>query len=87
MRILYLNLYLYIFFADHSDQGEGGRAVGCATTATKANLWWETDVRLAPNPTVLLTQHSSRPDDKCAKDFNIAAGSVLHLVLALRGGF
>ncbi|KIJ69834.1 hypothetical protein HYDPIDRAFT_104466 [Hydnomerulius pinastri MD-312] len=27
------------------------------------------------------------PDDKTAKDFNITAGSVLHLVLALRGGF
>jgi len=27
-----------------------------------------------------------RPDDKTAKDFNISAGSVLHLVLALRGG-
>lgn len=27
-----------------------------------------------------------RPDDKTAKDFSIAAGSVLHLVLALRGG-
>jgi len=26
------------------------------------------------------------PDEKCAKDFNILAGSVLHLVLALRGG-
>ncbi|KIM58749.1 hypothetical protein SCLCIDRAFT_1218288 [Scleroderma citrinum Foug A] len=26
------------------------------------------------------------PDDKTAKDFNISAGSVLHLVLALRGG-
>jgi len=27
-----------------------------------------------------------RPDDKTAKEFNIVAGSVLHLVLALRGG-
>ena len=27
-----------------------------------------------------------RPDDKTARDFNIVAGSVLHLVLALRGG-
>jgi len=26
-------------------------------------------------------------DDKTAKDYNIDAGSVLHLVLALRGGF
>ncbi|ETW84203.1 hypothetical protein HETIRDRAFT_439061 [Heterobasidion irregulare TC 32-1] len=26
------------------------------------------------------------PDDKTAKDFNITAGAVLHLVLALRGG-
>ncbi|KAF5322311.1 hypothetical protein D9619_000143 [Psilocybe cf. subviscida] len=25
-------------------------------------------------------------DDKSARDFNIAAGAVLHLVLALRGG-
>jgi ubiquitin-like protein Nedd8 len=25
-------------------------------------------------------------DDKCAKDYNIEGGSVLHLVLALRGG-
>ncbi|KIL56932.1 hypothetical protein M378DRAFT_434791, partial [Amanita muscaria Koide BX008] len=25
-------------------------------------------------------------DDKTAKDFNISAGAVLHLVLALRGG-
>ncbi|RDB20184.1 NEDD8 [Hypsizygus marmoreus] len=25
-------------------------------------------------------------DDKSAKDFNVSAGSVLHLVLALRGG-
>jgi hypothetical protein len=27
-----------------------------------------------------------RQDDKTAKDFNIGAGAVLHLVLALRGG-
>ena len=27
-----------------------------------------------------------RADDKVVKDFNIAAGAVLHLVLALRGG-
>ncbi|TFY79225.1 hypothetical protein EWM64_g4788 [Hericium alpestre] len=26
------------------------------------------------------------PDDKCAKDCNVTAGAVLHLVLALRGG-
>ncbi|QRV72801.1 ubiquitin family protein [Ceratobasidium sp. AG-Ba] len=26
------------------------------------------------------------PDEKTAKEFNITAGSVLHLVLALRGG-
>ncbi|KAL6307037.1 ubiquitin, partial [Sparassis latifolia] len=26
------------------------------------------------------------PDDKTARDFNITAGTVLHLVLALRGG-
>ncbi|KAH9972968.1 ubiquitin [Lactifluus volemus] len=26
------------------------------------------------------------PDEKCARDFNITAGAVLHLVLALRGG-
>lgn len=26
-------------------------------------------------------------DDKTAKDYNIEGGSVLHLVLALRGGF
>ncbi|KZS91340.1 ubiquitin [Sistotremastrum niveocremeum HHB9708] len=26
------------------------------------------------------------PDDKTAKESNVAAGSVLHLVLALRGG-
>lgn len=27
-----------------------------------------------------------RQDDKTARDFNITAGAVLHLVLALRGG-
>ena len=27
-----------------------------------------------------------RADDKLVKEFNIAAGAVLHLVLALRGG-
>jgi ubiquitin-like protein Nedd8 len=27
-----------------------------------------------------------RPDDKTARDNNIVAGAVLHLVLALRGG-
>lgn len=27
-----------------------------------------------------------RQDDKSAKEFNITAGAVLHLVLALRGG-
>jgi hypothetical protein len=27
-----------------------------------------------------------RADDKTADDYNITAGSVLHLVLALRGG-
>lgn len=27
-----------------------------------------------------------RPDDKTAREQNIAAGAVLHLVLALRGG-
>ncbi len=26
-------------------------------------------------------------DDKTAKDYNIEGGSVLHLVLALRGGY
>lgn len=28
-----------------------------------------------------------RPDDKTARDFGITAGAVLHLVLALRGGY
>jgi ubiquitin-like protein Nedd8 len=28
----------------------------------------------------------SRPDDKTAREQNMAAGDVLHLVLALRGG-
>jgi len=27
-----------------------------------------------------------RPDEKTAREFNITAGAVLHLVLALRGG-
>jgi len=33
--------------------------------------------------------HAGRqiPDDKSAKECNITAGSVLHLVLALRGGY
>ena len=33
-----------------------------------------------------ISSPSDRPDDKTAKDFNITPGSVLHLVLALRGG-
>ncbi|KAF7361207.1 Ubiquitin-like domain-containing protein [Mycena sanguinolenta] len=39
------------------------------------SLFWNADA-----------DRAHRQDDKCAKDFNIAAGSVLHLVLALRGG-
>ena len=35
---------------------------------------------------VELTVYGSRPDDKTARDLNISAGAVLHLVLALRGG-
>lgn len=33
-----------------------------------------------------LTLFVIRADDKSAKEYNIEAGSVLHLVLALRGG-
>jgi len=35
---------------------------------------------------VELTVDRYRPDDKTARDLNIIAGAVLHLVLALRGG-
>jgi ubiquitin-like protein Nedd8 len=35
---------------------------------------------------ILITLVVLRADEKTAKDFNITAGSVLHLVLALRGG-
>jgi hypothetical protein len=39
-------------------------------------------------PLSLLTRAGTpnRPDDKTAREFNITAGAVLHLVLALRGG-
>ena len=33
-----------------------------------------------------LTVYSYRPDEKTAREQNITAGAVLHLVLALRGG-
>ena len=33
-----------------------------------------------------LTDDRCRQDDKSAREFNITAGAVLHLVLALRGG-
>ena len=36
-------------------------------------------------PLILLIMRC-RADDKVVKEFNIAAGAVLHLVLALRGG-
>jgi hypothetical protein len=35
---------------------------------------------------VALTVDCYRPDDKTARELNISAGAVLHLVLALRGG-
>ena len=35
---------------------------------------------------VELTVNCYRPDDKTAREQNIVAGAVLHLVLALRGG-
>ena len=37
------------------------------------------------DPFILLIMRC-RADDKVVKEFNIAAGAVLHLVLALRGG-
>ncbi|EGO02297.1 hypothetical protein SERLA73DRAFT_133237 [Serpula lacrymans var. lacrymans S7.3] len=39
-----------------------------------------------PQQQRLIFSGRQMPDDKTAKDFNITAGSVLHLVLALRGG-
>ena len=37
-------------------------------------------------PTRLIFAGKAMNDDKMAKDYNIEGGSVLHLVLALRGG-
>ena len=34
----------------------------------------------------LARANTHRPDEKTAREFNITAGAVLHLVLALRGG-
>jgi hypothetical protein len=34
----------------------------------------------------LSSWRAHRPDEKTARDLNITAGAVLHLVLALRGG-
>lgn len=34
----------------------------------------------------MLSSHINRQDDKTAEELNIESGTVLHLVLALRGG-
>lgn len=72
-------------------QGEGGRAVGCTTTAAAIDLRRQTDVCILSAPTTGLVHMTDvfllrRADDKVVKEFNISAGAVLHLVLALRGG-
>ena len=72
-------------------QGEGRRAVWCPPTATAIDLRRKANVRPFPSLPLLVSWAQRalahiRADDKVVKDFNIAAGAVLHLVLALRGG-
>jgi hypothetical protein len=45
-----------------------------------------TDFRFLSMTSPFYSLRAHRPDDKTARDFNITAGAVLHLVLALRGG-
>ena len=42
--------------------------------------------RLTPPPFSLIFAGKQMNDDKTAREYNIEGGSVLHLVLALRGG-
>ncbi|XP_043382844.1 NEDD8 isoform X2 [Chelonia mydas] len=49
-----------------------------------AAVWW---LRPAHAPSVRMSLHlTCRNDEKTAADYKIQGGSVLHLVLALRGG-
>ena len=83
--------------SDPTHQGESRGAVGCPTTAAASDFQRAANVRPTPllqslplsdlRPTFPMACCSAcRADDKTAAELNITAGSVLHLVLALRGG-
>ena len=73
---------------DYEDKGEGGGTVGCTAATATANFQWASDVRADVCFGCICSDFCfiNRQDDKTAKELNIVAGSVLHLVLALRGG-
>lgn len=71
---------------DYTHQGESGRAVRRSAPSAAVDLRWKANVRDAAQLLIIYLSHERRQDDKTAKDFNITAGAVLHLVLALRGG-
>lgn len=82
------------------DQRESGGERRNTPSAAKTHLQWETDVSTLffcgniyyfVDLNHLLTvwcfpDFSDRNDEKTAADYKIQGGSVLHLVLALRGG-
>lgn len=72
---------------DYPNQRKGRGTIGCPTTTATAYLRWKTIVReLGAFGCLVESYDFPRADDKKAADLNIVAGSVLHLVLALRGG-
>jgi hypothetical protein len=75
---------------DHANQGESRGTVRRSSATAAFDFWRKTDVRshlLHTFSSQLCLIVACRPDDKKASDFGIVAGAVLHLVLALRGGF
>ena len=74
---------------DHEDKGKGRRAIWCSTSPATSDFRRSSNVRIRWYFIPAIAKqpfHTYRADDKTAQDFNISAGAVLHLVLALRGG-
>lgn len=75
-------------------KGKGGGERRHPSAAAKTHLQWKTDVSVPIHSSTLpfcglFNTHSlcfPRNDEKTAADYKIQGGSVLHLVLALRGG-
>jgi hypothetical protein len=74
-------------YPDLGYQGEGRGTIGCSATTAEVDLQRQANVRIHVRMCGWkLTADFYRQDDKTARELNISAGAVLHLVLALRGG-